>query len=116
MRLSSAYEPLCPSPPTPLLSSYSSPPTPLRVPYGQALALDAMLSTPPLTLVHHDARPDNMFFGALGSGATEAVLFDWQTLGKGKGGIDLASLLVTNFVPGQPGALETQRALVELYR
>jgi len=47
--------------------------------------LAAMLEQPPLTLVHHDARPDNLFFGPAEDGScVEAAILDWQEIGRGK--------------------------------
>ena len=68
--------------------------------------LSAMLDEAPRTLVHHDARPDNIFFGpakgAAPGAVTDAVLLDWQSVGRGKGPIDLAKYLIANFEPS-PG-------------
>ena len=54
----------------------------------------------PLTLVHHDARPDNVFV-AVDAAPPSAVLIDWQFVGIGVGpAADLAWLVSGTLEPG----------------
>lgn len=47
----------------------------------------------PQTVVHRDAQVDNVLFG------DEAVLLDWQFMGRGKGAHDLAFFLISSVQP-----------------
>ncbi len=69
--------------------------------------------TPP-TVVHHDFRADNLLFGQSPS-APPLVVVDWQTVGAGLGGSDLAYLVSGSFPdPSRRAAVEGE--LVEEYR
>jgi len=76
-------------------------------------ALAAMLEESPQTLCHHDTRPDNIFFGP-GADGVEAVLLDWQLIGRGKGPIDVARMIICCFEPGPEAAVQ-QRELAGIY-
>ncbi|MBD3649197.1 MAG: phosphotransferase, partial [Pseudomonadales bacterium] len=54
------------------------------------LTLAGQLSGLPETLIHGDFRLDNLCFD---DERGEVIVFDWQTLGRGAGGIDLAYFL-----------------------
>ncbi len=55
--------------------------------------IERRLATPPLTLLHGDARADNMFFA---DGDDELRLIDWQAARIGKGAYDLAYFLAAS--------------------
>lgn len=57
------------------------------MPRAQALA--AALGSGPRTLLHHDLRADNLFWGDTAS-IGGVVMLDWQMIGQGVGAIDLA--------------------------
>lgn len=50
----------------------------------------------PLTVVHADYRPDNMFFGDHASGRP-LIVFDWQSPNRGWGAYDLAYFITGSF-------------------
>ncbi|MFU1477234.1 oxidoreductase family protein [Roseovarius sp. C7] len=81
---------------------------------GAALAGDAgavlgpLLDAGPLTLRHGDAQADNLMFAA-----DAALLLDWQFMARGRGGADLAYLLISSLRPETRRADEA--ALVESY-
>lgn len=55
----------------------------------------AILRSMPQTLCHHDAVGANVFAGETG-GQAETVLIDWEMVGPGPAGADLASLLFSS--------------------
>ncbi len=67
----------------------------------------------PATLVHGDYRLDNLMFATAAGGAAVAAV-DWQTLGVGSGGKDLAYLLGNSSEPERRRAHETR--MLETYR
>jgi hypothetical protein len=68
-------------------------------------------SMSPLTLVHRDFHPGQMFFPAGEVG--RFVVFDWQTVGVGRGGEDLARIVSIGLTVPQREA--NDRRLIELY-
>ncbi len=52
-------------------------------------------ATGPKTLVHHDCRPDNIFFAADGT----PVFVDWQLVARARGTQDVANLLTQSMEP-----------------
>ena len=59
--------------------------------------IKARLASPPFTLVHGDARADNLFFGVSDGGAAAAVrAIDWQAARLGRGAYDLAYFMATS--------------------
>jgi len=81
----------------------------------KATLVDDALASGPCTILHHDARVDNIFFGdATACGGV--LLVDWQLAGKGVGAIDLAWFAATSFQePGDPTREADNRHLVEVY-
>jgi aminoglycoside phosphotransferase (APT) family kinase protein len=67
------------------------------------------LSRPPVTLVHGDARLDNMFFADSG----RVALCDWQLTGRSRGVRDLAFFLTQSLSPADRASYE--RPLVDAY-
>jgi hypothetical protein len=65
----------------------------------------AALASLPLTLCHHDAVAANVFPRAQ-SGVAETVLIDWESVGPGPAGADLASLLFSSARRGDLSARE----------
>lgn len=65
----------------------------------------------PSTLIHNDFRLDNLCFD---DEKGEVILFDWQTLGRGPCGFDLAYFLSASFA--EPLSRETLVSLLEYYR
>jgi hypothetical protein len=59
-----------------------------------------LLETGPATCLHRDVQADNILFDDKG----QAMLFDWQLMGKGAGAVDLAYLLISSLTH------ETRRA------
>ena len=57
--------------------------------------IKARLARPPFTLIHGDARADNLFFGGDG-GASTVKAIDWQAVRLGRGGYDLAYFMATS--------------------
>jgi hypothetical protein len=57
-----------------------------------------LMATQPLTLIHRDPHVDNILFGDTSS-EKQAVLLDWQIMGKGKGVFDLAYFLISSLEP-----------------
>jgi len=58
---------------------------------------EAIRSAGPVTLLHHDVRADNLFWGA--AGVPGGVIFlDWQMTGQGIGPFDLAWFLSSSFL------------------
>ena len=58
--------------------------------------IKARLARPPFTLIHGDARADNLFFGEDGGGAPTVRAIDWQAVRLGRGGYDLAYFMATS--------------------
>jgi hypothetical protein len=67
------------------------------------------LARPPVTLVHGDARLDNMFFADSG----RVALCDWQLTGRSRGVRDLAYFLTQSLTPAARASYE--RPLVDAY-
>src|SRR5918997_111571 len=67
------------------------------------------LARPPVTLVHGDARLDNMFFADSG----RVALCDWQLTGRSRGVRDLAFFLTQSLSPADRASYE--RPLVDAY-
>lgn len=67
------------------------------------------LARPPVTLVHGDARLDNMFFGESG----RVALCDWQLTGRSRGVRDLAYFLTQSLTPAARASHE--RPLIDAY-
>ena len=82
---------------------------------AKATTLASMMREAPQTMVHWDARPDNCFFGTPSGGAMTAVLIDWQTVGVGKGTIDVAKMIIPETEPSMPGVVEWHRTLLSAY-
>ncbi len=79
---------------------------------GNYLNINTVLAgRSPWTLVHQDYRVENLLFGPPGSG--EVVVLDWQGIGRGPGGYDLAYILGGSMSPGT--RREHERELVESY-
>ena len=57
--------------------------------------IKARLARPPFTLIHGDARADNLFFDGNG-GAPTVRAIDWQAVRLGRGGYDLAYFMATS--------------------
>lgn len=53
--------------------------------------------TPPVTLVHGDYHPGNLFFDDSQDLENRAVVFDWQTVGRVRGTDDVSSFMSTAF-------------------
>lgn len=73
--------------------------------------LMARFGTRPETLMHGDFRLDNLCFDDT---RQEAILFDWQTPGRGPCGFDLAYFLSASFA--EPPSRSSIEALLEYYR
>ena len=59
--------------------------------------IKARLARPPFTLVHGDARADNLFFGdSEDGGAASVKAIDWQAVRLGRGAYDLAYFMATS--------------------
>ena len=58
--------------------------------------IKARLARPPFTLIHGDARADNLFFDDSGGGAPTVRAIDWQAVRLGRGGYDLAYFMATS--------------------
>ena len=62
--------------------------------------IKARLASPPFTLIHGDARADNLFFdddGGVSDGGSAAVrMIDWQAARLGRGPYDLAYFMATS--------------------
>ena len=58
--------------------------------------IKARLARPPFTLIHGDARADNLFFGEDDGGAPTVRAIDWQAVRLGRGGYDLAYFMATS--------------------
>ncbi len=69
-------------------------------------ALDAMKEYPE-TLCHGDYRPDNLFFGAPGSGRP-LVVCDWQSASRGPGVVDAAYFIAGSLSPDDRRAHEDE--------
>jgi hypothetical protein len=83
-----------------------------------AVPLASVLRTGPRTLVHHDARADNLFWEGEASASSKPVIFlDWQIAGQGVGAIDLAWFVAGSieYEPLEPAREDKDRALVEAY-
>ena len=77
--------------------------------------LKAALSGPgPCTLLHNDARCDNVFWGDEGGVPGGVVFLDWQLLGCGPGPIDLA-WATTNSITDAPPSEARDRVYVIKY-
>jgi len=72
--------------------------------------LRAALDRAPHTLCHHDAVRANLF-ARMGEGTLETVAIDWETLGIGPVGAEIASLLFSSSRRGDLSAAELQRML-----
>ena len=59
--------------------------------------IKARLARPPFTLIHGDARADNLFFDDdVDGGAPTVRAIDWQAVRLGRGGYDLAYFMATS--------------------
>ena len=58
--------------------------------------IKARLARPPFTLIHGDARADNLFFGEDDGDAPTVRAIDWQAVRLGRGGYDLAYFMATS--------------------
>lgn len=58
--------------------------------------IKARLARPPFTLVHGDARADNLFFGESEDGSAAVKAIDWQAARLGRGAYDLAYFMATS--------------------
>lgn len=76
---------------------------------------EALSSAGPVTLLHHDARTDNLFWGA--ADVPGGVVFlDWQMAGLGVGPLDLAWFLSSSFLePGAQSRVADYTYLLEEY-
>lgn len=76
---------------------------------------EALGAAGPVTLLHHDARTDNLFWGA--PGVPGGVVFlDWQMAGQGVGPLDLAWFLSSSFLePGARSRVADYTYLLEVY-
>lgn len=82
---------------------------------SRAPEVNAALASGPKTLLHHDGRADNFFWGKEGAPGG-VVILDWQMVGQGVGPIDLAWFSSTSFLePGTATRLEENRRLVDVY-
>ncbi len=72
----------------------------------QAQVYGDLLERGPLTCLHRDIHADNVMFGAQG----EAILLDWQIMGKGRGTYDIGYLLISSLSPDT--RLASERNLV----
>jgi hypothetical protein len=75
--------------------------------FGNTIALDpqgffARIMNGPLTIVHRDVQVDNVLFGG-----DDAILLDWQFMGKGKGVHDVAFFLISSLEPDVRRACES---------
>ena len=68
--------------------------------------IKGQLSLPPLTLVHGDYRPDNVFF-TTAEGRQSLVVMDWEFCGRGRGVYDVATFVSEAFPPKERKAVET---------
>jgi len=81
----------------------------------RAANLMAALGKGPQTLLHHDCRADNIFWGHCSSPGG-VVFLDWQFLGQGVGALDLAWFTGGSFLESeQSDRLAKHRSLVEVY-
>lgn len=62
----------------------------------RAAEIKARLARPPFTLIHGDARADNIFFGDGDGGAPTVRAIDWQAIRLGRGAYDLAYFMATS--------------------
>ena len=62
----------------------------------RAAEIKTRLARPPFTLIHGDARADNLFFGDVGGGAPSVRAIDWQAVRRGRGAYDLAYFMATS--------------------
>jgi aminoglycoside/choline kinase family phosphotransferase len=81
--------------------------------FGDAIASDpkavfAGIMNGPLTVVHRDAQVDNVLFSN-----DDAILLDWQFMGKGKGVHDVAFFLISSLEPDVRRACE--EAMISRY-
>ncbi len=60
---------------------------------GDPLGIFTRMMTGPQTVVHRDAQVDNVLFG------DDAVLLDWQFMGRGLGAHDLAFFMISSVQP-----------------
>jgi hypothetical protein len=60
----------------------------------------AILASLPQTLCHHDAAQANLFAQQRSDGEDETVAIDWETIGRGTVGADLASLVFSTLRRG----------------
>jgi len=82
---------------------------------ARARDLELALRAGPQTLLHHDARADNLFWGKAGVPAG-VVFLDWQMVGQGVGALDLAWFSASSFLePGEPLRWEENRRLCVAY-
>lgn len=74
--------------------------------------IKARLARPPFTLVHGDARADNLFFGESESedGAAAVKAIDWQAARLGRGAYDLAYFMATSLDAGLRRAIQDDMA------
>jgi hypothetical protein len=77
--------------PTPVKEAW-----PLFVQYGDQIRRQALV--PPLTLCHGDYRLDNFFFGPAKENSS-LVVFDWQTLIRAQGTLDLSYFIIWSLEP-----------------
>jgi thiamine kinase-like enzyme len=83
--------------------------------FSRTHALEVALQSWPRTLLHHDMRADNLFWGDMK--APGGVIFvDWQMVGQGVGPIDLAWFASTSVLePGDPRRFAMNQKLLEVY-
>ena len=63
----------------------------------RAAEIKARLARPPFTLIHGDARADNIFFCDVDDGGAPSVrAIDWQAVRRGRGAYDLAYFMATS--------------------
>lgn len=72
--------------------------------------IKARLARPPFTLVHGDARADNLFFGESEDGAASVKAIDWQAARLGRGAYDLAYFMATSLDTGLRRAIQDDMA------
>jgi hypothetical protein len=83
----------------------------------RAAPLASVLRGGPRTLLHHDARGDNLFWVDVDTLAPPSVIFlDWQIAGQGVGAFDLAWFVGASvYEPLEPDREGKDRVLVEAY-
>merc|ERR1712187_1010141 len=81
----------------------------------RAAELMSALCEGPQTLLHHDCRADNIFWGD-NSAPGGVVLIDWQMIGQGVGALDLAWFAAGSFLElEETDRIAKHRRLVDVY-